>query len=505
MDAIVKKILRAPVYDVAVETPLEHAPVLSRRLGNDVYLKREDLQPVFSFKLRGAYTKLIAMGPAGRERGVIAASAGNHAQGVALAAARLGTRAVIVMPVTTPTIKVAAVRAHSAEVVLFGDTFDEARRHAEELGRAEGLALVHPYDDEDVIAGQGTVGMEILRQHRGELDAIFVPVGGGGLIAGVAAYVKYVSPRTAIIGVEPEDAASFAAALAAGSPVTLPTVGIFADGVAVARVGDAPWRVARELVDRVVIVSTDQICAAVRDLFDDTRSIAEPAGALAVAGLKRYVEETGVTGRRFVAIDSGANVNFDRLRHISERAEIGEEREAILGVTIPERPGAFRRFCEAIGRRNITEFNYRIHDADEARIYVGVTLARGGADRRELVAALTAAGYAVVDLTESELAKLHIRHMVGGRSAAAVHERVYRFEFPERPGALMRFLERLTAGWNISMFHYRNDGAAFGRVVVGMQVPPEDAAAWGAALADIGYAWWEDTDAPAYRLFLGPG
>ncbi|MCA9516957.1 MAG: threonine ammonia-lyase, biosynthetic [Myxococcales bacterium] len=504
MEAIVKKILRAPVYDVAVETPLEHAPVLSRRLDNHVYLKREDLQPVFSFKLRGAYAKLVAMGESGRGRGVIAASAGNHAQGVALAASRLGTRAVIVMPVTTPSIKVAAVRSRGGEVVLHGDTFDEARRHAEELGAAEGLAFVHPYDDDDVIAGQGTVGMEILRQHRGAIDAIFVPVGGGGLIAGIAAYVKYVAPETAIIGVEPEDAACLAAALAAKRQVTLPTVGIFADGVAVARVGDAPWRIAREHVDRVVTVTTDQICAAVRDLFDDTRSIAEPAGALAVAGLKRFVEETGVTGRRFVAIDSGANVNFDRLRHISERAEIGEEREAILAVTIPERPGAFRRFCEAIGRRNITEFNYRIHDADAAHIYVGVTLSRGGAERRELAASLGADGYAVADLTESELAKLHIRHMVGGRSAAAVHERVYRFEFPERPGALMRFLERLSAGWNISMFHYRNDGAAFGRVVVGMQVPPDESAAWDAALADIGYPFWEETDEPAYRLFLGP-
>jgi len=502
---LIRRILAARVYDVAVETPMDHAPLLSRRLDNHVHIKREDLQPVFSFKLRGAYNKLTALTPSERARGVVAASAGNHAQGVALAASRLDVRATIVMPTTTPSIKVDAVRSLGAQVVLHGDSFEEARTEAQRLCTAQGAVFVHPYDDIDVIAGQGTIAMEILRQLRGPIDAIFVPVGGGGLIAGIAAYIKYVRPEIAVIGVEPEDAACLAAAMRRGAPVTLPTVGLFADGVAVARVGDLPFRIAKDTVDGVVTATTDQICAAIKDIFDDTRSIAEPAGALAVAGMKRWVEETGARGRTLVAIDSGANVNFDRLRHISERAELGEEREAVLAVTIPERPGSFRAFCDALGRRNITEFNYRYADADAAHVFVGVALQQGRAERLAVVAALAALDYPVIDLPDDELAKLHIRHMVGGRSPGAHHpaeELVYRFEFPERPGALLKFLARLSAGWNISMFHYRNHGAAFGRVFVGMQVPEGERAAWVDALDDIGYPWSEETANPAYHLFL---
>jgi len=503
---IIRQILAARVYDVALETPTDPAPRLSRRLDNRVYLKREDLQPVFSFKLRGAYNKLAQLSAAELAQGVIAASAGNHAQGVALAANRLGAHAVIVMPTTTPSIKVDAVRALGAEVVLVGDSFDQARAHAVTVGAARGLVFVHPYDDLDVIAGQGTIGMELLRQLQGPIDAVFVPVGGGGLLAGVAAYVSYVRPDIKVIGVEPEDAACLAAALAAGQPVTLPTVGLFADGVAVARIGELPWRIVHGLVDEVVTVTTDQICAAIKDIFDDTRSIAEPAGALALAGLKRWVERTGARGKTLVAIDSGANVNFDRLRHISERAEIGEAREAILAVTIPERAGAFRAFCEAIGQRAVTEFNYRFADQDEAHVYVGVELRQGAAERAAIVATLTHAGYPVLDLTDDEMAKLHVRHMVGGRAPQVGDELVYRFEFPERPGALMKFLTHLSGergGWNISMFHYRNHGAAYGRVLVGMQVPEHDRAAWQAAVTELGYPFVDETGNPAYRLFLG--
>ena len=505
MHDLIRRILCARVYDVAVETPLDHAPILSRRLDNHVYIKREDLQPVFSFKLRGAYNKIAALSASERARGVVAASAGNHAQGVALAASRLDVRATIVMPTTTPSIKVAAVRSFGAEVILSGDSFDEARSEAARLCDQRGAVFVHPYDDLDVIAGQGTVAMEILRQLRGPLDAVFVPVGGGGLIAGVAAYIKYVRPDVRVVGVEPEDAACLAAALRRGAPVTLSTVGLFADGVAVARVGDQPFRIAKDTVDEVVTATTDQICAAIKDSFDDTRSIAEPARARAVAGMKRWVEDRGVRGATLVAIDSGANVNFDRLRHISERAELGEEREAVLAVTIPERPGSFRAFCEALGRRSITEFNYRYADAAEAHVFVGVGLSQGRAERLAVTELLTELGYAVTDLSGDELAKLHIRHMVGGRSPAArdmAPELVYRFEFPERPGALLKFLARLSADWNISLFHYRNHGAAFGRVLVGMQVPEGERAAWIEALDDIGYPWSEETDNPAYRLFL---
>ncbi|MCC6624141.1 MAG: threonine ammonia-lyase, biosynthetic [Deltaproteobacteria bacterium] len=499
---LIRRILGARVYDVAIETPLDPAPLLSRRLDNRVLIKREDLQPVFSFKLRGAYNKLAGLSEEARARGVIAASAGNHAQGVALAAQRLGIAAHIVMPTTTPSIKVEAVRALGADVVLHGDSFDEARAHATRLGAERDLVFVHPYDDLDVIAGQGTIGMEILRQHQGPIDAVFIPVGGGGIAAGVAAYIEYVRPDVELVGVEPEDAACLAAALAAGRPVTLPTVGLFADGAAVARVGDEPFRLCSQALDRVITVTTDQICAAIKDIFDDTRSIAEPAGALAVAGMKRWVEETGARQKTLNAIDSGANMNFDRLRHVSERAELGEAREAIVAVTIPERPGSFKAFCEALGRRNITEFNYRYADATDAHVFCGVELRHGAAERKTIVADLERLGLPVLDLTDDEMAKVHLRHMVGGR-APVLDEVVYRFEFPERPGALMRFLTRLSAGWNISMFHYRNHGAAFGRVLVGLQVPPAERGQWLEAIADIGYPWVEETSSPAYRLFLG--
>jgi threonine dehydratase len=507
----IKRILDARVYDVAIESPVDEARQLSARFGNRILLKREDLQPVFSFKLRGAYNKMAMLTEAERARGVITASAGNHAQGVALAAERMRVRALIVMPRTTPEIKVGAVRARGARVVLHGDTYDEASAHAHRLAEEKGLCYVHPYDDPDVIAGQGTIGMEILRQLSGPLDAVFVPVGGGGLLAGVAAYIKYVRPQVRVIGVEPEDAACLDAALRAGRRVRLKHVGIFADGVAVAQVGKETFRVIRQTVDEVITTDTDEICAAIKDIFDDTRSIAEPAGALALAGLKKYVDRTGVRNQTLLAIDSGANTNFDRLRHISERTEIGEKREAVFSVIIPEQPGSFRAFCAAIGRaRSITEFNYRFAGAGDAHIFVGVQVAPGGNDREALVAELRAAGYAVTDLTDNEMAKLHVRYMVGGRAPAAGQEEVvYRFEFPERPGALLNFLNRMQPGWNISMFHYRNHGAAFARVLVGFQVPGgHGRAALGEFFADMAarhgvYSFWDETENPAYRLFLG--
>jgi threonine dehydratase len=496
-----ERILRARVYDVAIETPLERAPRLSARVGNQVLIKREDLQPVFSFKLRGAYNKIALLSEEEKRRGVVTASAGNHAQGVALAASRLGIRAKIVMPTTTPSIKVDAVRGYGGEAILVGDTYDDALLHAKKLEQTEGLAFVHPYDDPDVIAGQGTVAMEILRQHRGPLDAIFVPVGGGGLLAGIAAYVKHLYPRIKVIGVEPDDAACLRAALDAGERVRLPTVGIFADGVAVKQIGEEPFRVAREYVDDVIVVDSDAICAAIKDIFDDTRSIAEPAGALAVAGLKAYVEREGITAQTLVAIDSGANMNFDRLRHVAERAELGEHREALFAVTIPERPGSFKDFCNVLGKLPVTEFNYRYGRSDEAHIFVGVGLSQGRAQSKEIFDRLTAAKLLVVDMTHNEMAKLHVRFMVGGR-APADQERLVRFEFPERPGALMQFLTQLGGRWNISLFHYRNHGAAFGRVLCGLQVPPTDEAEFQRFLADLGYPSSEETENPAYHLFL---
>ncbi|MFZ5934883.1 PLP-dependent threonine dehydratase [Pseudomonas putida] len=503
LEQYVKKILTSRVYDVAVETPLQSAGQLSKRLGNQILLKREDLQPVFSFKIRGAYNKLAQLTPEELARGVVTASAGNHAQGVALAARELGIKATIVMPKTTPEIKVEGVRSRGGKVVLHGDSFPEALAYSLKLVDEKGFVYIHPYDDPHTIAGQGTVAMEILRQHPGQLDAIFVPVGGGGLIAGIAAYVKYLRPEIKVIGVEPDDSNCLQAAMAAGERVVLPQVGLFADGVAVAQIGQHTFDICRHHVDEVVTVSTDEICAAIKDIYDDTRSITEPAGALGVAGIKKYVELKGVTGQTLVAIDSGANVNFDRLRHVAERAELGEKREAIIAVTIPERPGSFKAFCEAIGKRQITEFNYRKHTSDEAHIFVGVQTHPENDPRAALVQNLIDQGFPVTDLTDNELAKLHIRHMVGGHSAGASDEIVLRFEFPERPGALFNFLTKLGGRWNISMFHYRNHGAADGRVVAGLQVPEDERHLVPAALAKIGYPYWDETDNPAYKLFLG--
>ncbi|GAC1034996.1 threonine ammonia-lyase, biosynthetic [Pseudomonas sp. No.21] len=499
----VQKILRAPVYDVAIETPLQPAPRLAQRLGNAVLLKREDLQPVFSFKIRGAYNRVSQLSAEQRARGVIAASAGNHAQGLALAARHLGIEATIVMPRTTPELKVQGVLARGGRAVLHGDAFPEALAHALQLAEARGLTFVPPYDDPDVIAGQGTVAMEILRQHPGRLDAIFVPVGGGSLIAGIAAYVKYLRPEVRVIGVEPDDSNCLQAAMAAGERVVLEQVGLFADGVAVAQIGAHNFEVCRQYVDEVLTVSADEICAAIKDIYDDTRSITEPAGALAVAGIKKYVARERCEGRTLVAIDSGANVNFDRLRHVAERAELGEQREAIIAVTIPERPGSFRAFCEALGRRQITEFNYRYHGDAEAHIFVGVQTHPENDPRGALVQGLRDQGFPVLDLTDNELAKLHIRHMVGGRADGALHERLLRFEFPERPGALLNFLDKLGGRWNISLFHYRNHGAADGRVVAGLQVPDHELHLLPGALDAIGYPWWDESDNPAYRLFVG--
>ena len=497
-----QKILTAKVYDVAVETPLELAPALSARLRNRVLLKREDEQAVFSFKLRGAYNKMAHMTPADRARGVIAASAGNHAQGVALAAQRLGCSATIVMPVTTPRIKIAAVEARGARVVLHGDSYSDAYDKAQELQQAQGGTFVHPYDDPDVIAGQGTIGMEILRQWQGPLDAIFVAIGGGGLISGIAAYVKRVRPEVAIIGVQPEDSDAMARSLAAGRRVTLPHVGLFADGVAVKQVGRETFRLARKYVDDVVVVDTDATCAALKDVFEDTRAILEPAGALAVAGVKAWVEKTRAKDRTFVAIACGANMNFDRLRFVAERAELGEEREAILAVSIPERRGSFREFCALLGKRSVTEFNYRYADPEVAHLFVGIEVA----DRRETAQLLTDLKRARIDaydLSDNEMAKLHVRHLVGGHAPAAEHEILYRFEFPERPGALMRFLDRMSARWNISLFHYRNHGDDYGRVLVGMQVPPGDGALFRTFLDGLGYDYVDESQNPAYRMFLG--
>jgi threonine dehydratase len=501
-DDLLGRILRAPVYDVAIETPLDPAPLLSARLGHRVSLKREDLQPVFSFKLRGAYNRLVSLSGDERKAGAVAASAGNHAQGVALAARRLGIDAKIVMPRTTPAIKVDAVRRLGGETILTGDTYDEAAEVARAIGEEEGRVFVHPYDDLDVIAGQGTIGLEIVRQHEGPPDAIFVPVGGGGLAAGVAAYVKRISPETRVIGVEPEDAACLAAALEAGRPVDLDSVGLFADGVAVRRVGEQPFSILLDRIDEVVTVDVDEICAAIRDVFQETRSIAEPAGALSVAGLKRWVAREGGRGASLVAIDSGANMNFDRLRHVAERAEIGEHREALFAVTIPERPGAFNALCSALGSHSVTEFNYRYGAADAAHVFVGVGLSGAASDRERVLETLRRAGFGVVDMTGNELAKLHVRFMVGGRARRS-GERLFRFEFPERPGALARFLDAIGGRWNISLFHYRNHGAAYGRVLVGLEVPSRESDALDERLEALGYVWVEETGNPAVSLFLG--
>ncbi len=502
-DPYVERILKARVYDVAIESPLDPLPRLSVRTGNELLLKREDLQPVFSFKLRGAYNKIANLSETVARRGVICASAGNHAQGVALAAKKRGIPALIVMPVTTPAIKVQAVAALGGEAVLHGDSFDAAYEHAVKIAAERQLAFMHLFDDPDVIAGQGTIGMEIMQQAKGAIDAIFVAVGGGGLIGGIAAYVKSLYPRTRIIGVEPEDAAAMHDSLRAGRRITLDHVGIFADGVAVKRVGEETFALARKYVDEVVLVGTDEICAAIQDTFEDTRAVPEPSGALALAGLKKYVAREKWTGKRLVAVNSGANVNFDRLRHISERAEIGAGREMLLAVEIPETPGSFLAFCRVLGARNVTEFNYREQGRERARIFVGVNLSRGATERAEIVRVLADAGYSVVDMTDSELAKLHVRYMIGGRADELVDEHLFRFEFPERPGALLRFLEAVGSRWNISLFHYRNHGSDYGRVLAGIQVPSAEQEELRLHLAELHYPCTEETANPAYRIFLG--
>jgi threonine dehydratase len=499
-----KRILTSRVYDVARETELEVAPLLSARTGCRILLKREDNQPVFSFKLRGAYNKMARLGPAELRRGVIAASAGNHAQGVALSAARLGCRAVIVMPVTTPRVKIDAVRAfggEGVEIVLHGDSYSDAKAHADSIARKRRLVFVHPFDDPDVIAGQGTIGMEILRQHPGPIDAIFAAIGGGGLISGIAAYVKAVRPDIRIIGVQARDSDAMARSLAAGRRVRLKDVGLFCDGTAVKQVGVETFRLCREHVDEIVCVDTDAVCAAIKDVFEDTRSILEPAGALAVAGLKAWTASHRCKGTTLVAVACGANMNFDRLRFVAERAEVGEAREAVFAVTIPEERGSFRRFCAALAHHSITEFNYRIGDSESAHLFVGMQITDRG-DSARIAQALRREGFATLDLGDDELAKQHLRHMIGGRSARAGHELLYRFEFPERPGALMRFLSAMSPNWNISLFHYRNEGADFGRILVGIQVPATEMKAFRGFLATLGYPHSDESANPAYRLFL---
>ncbi len=497
-----ERVLRANVYDVARETPLERMTLLSETIGHNVLLKREDLQPVFSFKIRGAYNKIANLGGDARANGVVCASAGNHAQGVAFAAAALGLRAVVVMPTTTPRIKSDAVARLGGDVILHGISVDESFARARAVAEDEGLAFVHPFEDEDVIAGQGTIGLEILRQHGNGIDAVFVPVGGGGLIAGIAAYVKSLWPDVRIVGVEPEDAATMHAALEAGRPTELDEVGLFADGVAVRAVGRETYRIAAECVDDIVLVGTDEICAAILDIYEDTRSIAEPAGALAVAGLKAHAAARRTRGETLIAILSGANVNFDRLRHISERADIGREREALFAVTIPERPGSLRQFCEVVGERSITEFNYRFADSEDAQIFVGLELQRGRRERRDLLAALTRARFPVVDMTDNELAKIHVRYMVGGRGGGGLDEKLYRFFFPERPGALLGFLNEMGQRWNISLFHYRNHGSAYGRVLMGFQVPADGETEFREFLENANFQYVEETGNPVYRVFL---
>ncbi len=496
-----QKILTARVYDVAIETALDPAKSLSKRLGNQVLLKREDTQPVFSFKLRGAYNKMAHLSEAQLKRGVICASAGNHAQGVALAAKRMGCKAMIVMPVTTPRLKIDAVKSHGGEVVLHGDSYSDAFGRALELQAEHDLTFVHPFDDPDVIAGQGTIAMEILRQHQGPIDAVFVAVGGGGLISGVAAYIKAVRPEIKVIGVQTVDSDAMLRSVKAGKRVTLTDVGLFADGTAVKLVGEETFRLARELVDDYIVVDTDAACAAIKDVFQDTRSILEPSGSLGVAAIKQYVETHRCKGKTFVAITCGANMNFDRLRFVAERAEVGEHREALFAVTIPEERGSFKRFCELLGPRSVTEFNYRISDSKQAHVFVGVaTVNKDETDK--LARSFERHGFATLDLTDDELAKEHLRHMVGGRSSLANDERLYRFIFPERPGALMRFLSSMHPDWNISLFHYRNQGADYGRILVGVQVPKADKKAFRDFLEGLAYPCEDETDNPVYRLFL---
>jgi threonine dehydratase len=504
MQNYIKKILAAPVYDVAIQTPLDYAAQFSARMGRKIWLKREDLQPVFSFKLRGAYTKIMALDPVVRQRGVIAASAGNHAQGVALAAKKLKIRAVIVMPATTPDIKVKAVQSYGAEVVLHGDAYDNAYEHARQLEHKEKLTFVHPFDDPDVIAGQGTIAMEILRQHSGPIEAIFVCVGGGGLIAGIAAYVKFVRPEIKIIGVEPEDSDCLYQAMKAGKRVKLPTVGLFADGVAVQQVGEECFAIAKDCVDDVIRVSTDEICAAIKDIFADTRSVAEPAGALGVAGIRKYLEKRGNAAPNgdLIATVSGANMNFERLRYVAERTTVGEKREMLLAVTLPEQPGAMLKFCSLLGKRNVTEFNYRYFTDREAHIFVGIQVQNYADEVKGFIKKLKDNSFSAVDMTDNDLAKEHIRYMVGGRPPQLLDEVLYRFAFPERPGALLKFLMSLNPSWNISLFHYRNHGAAYGQVLMGLQVPKTARGKLEKLIAATGFAAIDETNNPAYKVFL---
>ncbi|MEL4179490.1 threonine ammonia-lyase, biosynthetic [Roseateles sp. PN1] len=500
-NSYLQRILNAKVYDVAVETALTPAKSLSKRLGNKVFFKREDEQPVFSFKLRGAYNKMAHLTAEQLAKGVICASAGNHAQGVALAAKKMGCRAVIVMPVTAPLVKVNAVKAMGGEVVLMGDSYSDAYAHALTIEKAEGLSFVHPFDDPDVIAGQGTVAMEILRQHQGPIDAVFVAIGGGGLISGVAAYIKAVRPEIKVIGVQTVDSDAMLQSVRAGKRVQLADVGLFADGTAVKLVGEETFRITKALVDDFVVVNTDAVCAAIKDVFEDTRSILEPSGAMGVAALKQYAAEHGLKGKTLVAITCGANMNFDRLRFVAERAEVGEHREALFAVTIPEQQGSFKRLCELLGPRSVTEFNYRISDAAQAHVFVGIAT-QNREESPKLLKAFAKAGFAATDLTHNELAKQHVRHMVGGRSELARDERLYRFIFPERPGALMRFLSSMHPDWNISLFHYRNQGADYGRILVGLQVPKSDNAAFKRFLDSLNYPFEDESQNPVYRFFL---
>jgi threonine dehydratase len=497
-----ERILKARVYDVAKETPLEFAPNLSARFNNRILLKREDMQSVFSFKLRGAYNKMAQLPPELLAQGVIAASAGNHAQGVALSASQLGTTAIIVMPVTTPQVKVNAVKMRGGEVILHGDTYDDAYAYARQLETEKNLTFIHPFDDPDVIAGQGTIAMEILRQYQKPIHAIFVAIGGGGLISGIAAYVKRLRPEIKIIGVEPVDSDAMSRSLQAGHRVRLEQVGLFADGVAVRQVGEETFRLCQQYVDEIILVDTDNTCAAIKDVFEDTRSILEPAGALAIAGAKAYIAREGIEGQTLVAIACGANMNFDRLRFVAERAELGESREAIFAVTIPEQAGSLRKFCELLGSRNLTEFSYRIADRAIAHIFIGVQIVNR-ADAAKLATTFAENGFTAIELTDDELTKLHLRHMVGGRSPLAHNELLYRFEFPERPGALMKFVGSMSPNWNISLFHYRNNGADYGRIVVGVQVPPDEMEEWQVFLASLGYRYWNESQNPVYKLFLG--
>lgn len=499
---LIEKILTARVYDVAVETPLDLAKSLSKRCDNQIYLKREDLQAVFSFKLRGAFNCMFQLSDAEKAKGVVAASAGNHAQGVAIAGQKLGIKTTIVMPKITPEIKVKGVQSYGGNAVLVGNTFDDAYAHAMKLAEEEGMSFIHPFDDLDVIAGQGTIGMELLRQHPEPIDIIFIAVGGGGLISGIASYIKYLSPTTTIIGVEHEEAPSMYQAFKQNKIVLLDSIGTFADGAATRQAGVNCYEIAKDVVDEMILVSTDETCAAIKDVFEDTRTMLEPAGALAIAGLKKYITENNIKKKQLIAISSGANINFDRLRHVAERAELGEKREALLAVSIPEQPNSFKRFCEAIGDRAITEFNYRYADSAEAQVFTGVKLSNGDAEKETLIHDLNDKGYKVFDLSENEVAKVHLRFMVGGHAQGVKDEVLYRFRFPERPGALLHFLNKLGGSWNISLFHYRNHGSDFGRVLIGMQVAPEERPQFCTFLESLGYEFFEETDNPAYRSFL---